>query len=147
RDGGLPGRTVVRRARNAPNVNVGEQHSPVRGRGDRTDPKRRSYAPAVDHGRTRIPCVSTRDDVEAGELFELSGRAHAQNARIVAPDVDDVANGQTAREIQFRCRDRAPDAVRPAPAERASVDNRESAATPIGRERSDRLTGELLAEG
>jgi hypothetical protein len=82
-DGGLPGRTAVRRAWDAPNVNVGEQDSHVRGSSYRANPEWWSDALAVDDGRARKPCVSTRDDIEAAELstlpFGLTRRTRASS--------------------------------------------------------------------
>src|SRR5204862_6578480 len=65
------------------------------------------------------------------------------DARIVTPDVDDVANRHAAREIEFRGCDRPPHTIWSASAKRTSFDNGERAAIPVVCERSDRLIAKL----
>jgi hypothetical protein len=81
-DGRLPGCAAVGRARDAADVDVGEEDHTVRRCGDRADPERRSQAPTVDDCRARIPCLTPGDRVEAAELLECSVLADAQNAGI-----------------------------------------------------------------
>ena len=143
-DGGLPRDAAVGRARDTADVDVGEEDRAVRRCGDRADPERRSHALTVDDGRARIPCLTPCDRVEAAERLECSVRADAQNAGIVGSDVDHVADHHATREIHLRGREGAPYASRRTPAKGAAVDNRESAARPVRRERSDRLSAQLL---
>src|SRR5712691_9418212 len=143
-DSGLPRRAAVRRPGDTADVDVGEKHRAVRGGGYRADPERRSDALTVDDCRACVPCVAPCNLVEAAELLEFSPRVDAQNACIISPDVDDVADRHAAREIELRGRDRAPHAVGSAPAQRASVDDGERTTMPVGCERSDRLIAELL---
>jgi hypothetical protein len=128
-DSGLLRYAAVGRPRDPADVDVGEEDA-VRGCRDRPDPERRSHALTVDDCRARVPCLTPGDRVEAAELLEPSVRVDAQNAGIIGPDVDDVANRHAAREVQVCRRDRAPHAVRSAPVQRVAVDNRESGATP-----------------
>src|ERR1700687_2842303 len=115
-DGGLPSCAAVRRPGDTADVDVGEEHRAVRGGGYRADPERRSDALTVDECRARVPCLAPGDRIEAAQLLEFSIRTDAQNACIVRPDVDDVADRHAASEIQLRGRDRAPHAVWSAPA-------------------------------
>ena len=146
-DGGLPSPTAVRRPRNAPDVNVRQEHGAVRGRGYRTNSERWSDELAVYDRRARVPSVSPRHGVEAAELVDLAICADAQDACIVGTDVDDVVDCHRARELTLTSRDRIPLAVKRAPAKRVSGDDSESAAMPVWRKRPDRLTGELLVAG
>jgi hypothetical protein len=91
-DGGFPRHTTVRRPRYATDVNVGKEHGPVRGCGYRANPERRSDELAVYERRACVPFVSPRHGVEAAELVDLAICADAQDACIVGPDVDDVAD-------------------------------------------------------
>ena len=143
-DSGLPRCAAVRRPGDAADVDVGEKHRAVRGGGYRADPERRSDALTVDDCRACVPCLAPGHRVEAAEWLECSVGVDAQNACIISPDVDDVADRHAAREIQLRRRDRAPHAVGSAPTQRASVDDGERTAMPVGCERSDRLIAELL---
>ena len=146
-DGGFPSHTAVRRPGDAPDVNVGEEHGAVRGRGYRANPERWSDELAVYERRACVPFVSPRDGVEAAELVDLAICADAQDACIVRPDVDDVVDCHGARELKLTGRNRTPLAVTSAPAKRVSVDDSESTAVPVGRKRSNRLTGELVVTG
>src|SRR5258708_33321882 len=139
-DGGLPRCAAVRGPRDTADVDVSEEHRPVRGGGDRADPKRRSDTLTIDDCRARVPCLAPSDRVEAAELLECSVRADAQNAGIFGPDVDDVADRHAASEIELRDGDRAPQADGRAPAKRAPVNGGERAAMPVWRRRSDRLS-------
>ena len=97
----LPGRTAVRRAWDASNVNVREQRPPVRRGRYRANPEWWSDALAIDDGRARIPCVSTLNGLEAAELFDVAICAHAQDTRIVCPDVNHVADWRAARQLKL----------------------------------------------
>ena len=146
-DSGFPSHTAVRRPRYATDVNVGKEHGPVRGCGYRANPERRSDELAVYERRARVPFVTPRHGVEAAELVDLAICADAQDACIVGPDVDDVADCHGAREWKLTGSDRTPLALKRAPAKRVSVDDSESAAVPVSRKSSDRLTGELVVTG
>jgi hypothetical protein len=146
-DGGLPRCTAIRRPRDTAHVYVGEEHGAVRGGGHRTYPKRRSDALTVDECRARVPCLAPGNRIEAVEFLGVSVRADAQHACIVGPDVDHVADRHATGEIHLRDRDCAPHAVGSAPAKGTSCDDGESAAMPVGRERSDGLRAELLVAG
>jgi hypothetical protein len=141
----LPGCPAVRRPGNTADVDVREKYRAVRAGGHRPDPERRSDTLTVDDCRACVPCLAPGDDVEAAEWLEVSICADAQNAGIVGPGVDDVADRDAAREIPLRRCDRAPHAAGRAPAKRASVDDGERTAMPVGCERSDRLIAELVA--
>jgi hypothetical protein len=114
-DSRLPRYAAVGRPRNTADVDVGKEDRAVRGRGDRADPERRTHALTVDDCRARIPSFTPCDRVEAAKLLECSIRVDPQNAGIVGPDVDHVANGHAAREVQLRGCDRAPHAAGIAP--------------------------------
>jgi hypothetical protein len=144
-DSGLPSYATVHRARDTADMDVGEEHRPIRSCGYGTDPERRSDALTIYHGRARVPLIASGDLVEAAELLDLSGRADAQDACIVGPDVDNAADRHTTSEIELRGGDRAPNAVGRATVKRASVDDSEGAAMPVRGERSDRAMDEILA--
>jgi len=143
-DGGLPGHAAVHRPRDAPDVNVDEEHGAVRGRGDRANPERWPDEVSIYQRRACVPCVSPRHGVEPGELVDLAICADAQDACLVRPDVDDVADCHRACELAVTGRDRHPLAVTGAPAKGVSVDDSESTAVPVWRKRSNRLAGELV---
>lgn len=143
-DGGLPSHTAVRRPRDAPDVNVREEHGAVRCRGDRANPERWPNVVAVNECRARIPCISPRHGVKAAELVDLASYAHAQSACVVGPDVHVIANRDGARELKIARRDRAPLTVRRASAKRMSIDDGDGAAMPVGRKRSNRPASKLL---
>ena len=143
-DRGLPGYATVHRSRDAADMDIGEEHRPIRSCGYGTDPERRSDALTVYDRAARVPLIATVDLVEASELLDLAGCADAQDAGIVGPGVDDVADRHTTSEIELRSGDHAPCAVGRAMLKRA-VDDSDGAAIPVGGERSHRVIGELLA--
>src|SRR4029453_17041592 len=109
-------------------VNVGKEHGPVRGCGYRANPERWSDELPVYERRASVPFVTPRHGVEAAELVDFAICAEAQDACIVGPDVDDVADWHGARKWKLTGGDRTPLAVKRAPAKRVSVDDSESAA-------------------
>jgi hypothetical protein len=95
-DGGAPRCTVVRGSRNPPDMHVGEQYSTVARCGYRSNPERRADNPAIDERCAGIPFISPSDTIKPCELLENGVRTDAQDAGIVCPHVDGIANRYTA---------------------------------------------------
>src|SRR3569832_1922329 len=85
-DGRLPGHTAVGGARNAPDMNIGQERSTVRGGGHRANSKRWSNELTIYQRRTCVPRVSARNGLEAVERINLAIRADAEDTRIARPE-------------------------------------------------------------
>ena len=92
-------------------MDIGEKDRSIRACSDRANSERRPDALTVDDRRPRVPGVAASDLVEAAKSFECSVCVDPQNTGIITPGVNDAADRDAARQIQFRGGDRGPDAV------------------------------------
>ncbi len=95
-DGGTPRCTPVSGSWNATDMHIGEQRSVVARCGYRANPQRRSDQPPIDERRSRIPLIPPSDTIKPRELLENGICTQPQDACIVRPDVDCIANRYTA---------------------------------------------------
>lgn len=145
-NGGSPGPTAICRARNASDMNIGQEHSAVRGCGHRTNPKRWSNALTIYQRRTCVPRVPSRNSLEAAERINRAAFADAEDARVVRSEIDHISDYHQACEVQLPGSDHTPHAIAGTAGKRVSIDNGESASiTLIWCKGSHRVTGKFLA--
>src|SRR5260370_8327743 len=76
-DRGLPGCATVHRSRDTADMDIGEQHRAVRGRGYGPDPERRSDEFALYHFRACVPLLAPGHSAEAPEFPHPSPPPHS----------------------------------------------------------------------
>jgi hypothetical protein len=115
----------------------------------RREPEDQVHPPVVDRSRPvaqRGPPQQTRGR-RRPRTRSRSNAGREQDACVIGPDVDVIADRHATREIELRDHKGAPHPGRIAPPKRAPADDCERSTAPVGRERPDRLPGHLLVAG
>jgi hypothetical protein len=141
----VPTYSAIDRARNASNVNIGEEDAPGRIGRERTDTQWRSNTLPIDYGRAGKPGIAPWDVIESVDRFEYTASiAQPQHARIICSHVDKISNRDAARQLEVAPDERRPLAVWCTPQQRMPADNCKCAAASVRRESPDGHVRDLV---
>ncbi|MBL4636294.1 MAG: hypothetical protein JKY56_20705 [Kofleriaceae bacterium] len=107
----LPGAAAIRRARNAANVDIRQEHRTIGTSSNRAHSERRPEHTTINQSLPRVPFVAPRNFMKAVKLHNVSTSTDAENTSIVGPGVNNVSARHTTSQVELCICDCAPHTI------------------------------------